>query len=82
MRAKFMKIDYIGSLLTIASSVLLLLGLNWGGTTYSWSSAPVLVTLILGAVVLGIFVFWEAKFAQLPIIPGALLTLMRHRIAR
>lgn len=74
MRKKLLQIDYLGSLLTIISSVLLLLGLNWGGTTFSWSSVPVLVTLILGVVTLVAFLFWEAKYATLPIIPGELLT--------
>jgi hypothetical protein len=69
-RAKLLQIDYVGSLLTICSSALLLLGLNWGGTTYPWSSAPVLVTLILGGFFLALFIIWEAKMAALPIVPG------------
>ncbi|KAI0087353.1 MFS general substrate transporter [Irpex rosettiformis] len=69
MSAKLLRIDYVGSLLTISSSILILLGLNWGGTTYPWASAPVLVTLILGAAILALFIFWEAKFALLPIVP-------------
>lgn len=69
MRQKLLQIDYVGSLLTIASSILLLLGLNWGGVTYPWQSAQVLVPLFLGAAVFAVFLFWEAKFAKLPIIP-------------
>lgn len=69
MRQKLLQIDYAGSCLTIASSILLLLGLNWGGVTYPWGSAPVLVPLFLGAAVLALFLVWEAKFAKLPIIP-------------
>lgn len=69
MREKLLAIDYVGSFLTIASSILLLLGLNWGGVTYPWISAPVLVPLFLGAAVFVVFLFWEAKFAKLPIIP-------------
>ncbi|KAI0701349.1 MFS general substrate transporter [Cytidiella melzeri] len=69
MREKLLRIDYVGSLLTICSSVLMLLGLNWGGTTYSWTSTPVLVSLILGGVFLALFVYWEANYAALPIVP-------------
>lgn len=32
--------------------------------------APVLVTLILGVVVYALFLFWEAKVARFPIVPG------------
>ncbi len=71
MRSKLFKIDYVGSLLTIVSSILLLLGLNWGGVTYPWSSAAVIVPLCLGVFVLVIFLIWEAKFAALPIMPGS-----------
>lgn len=70
LRRKFLQIDYVGSLLTILASVLLLLGLNWGGTTYPWVSAPVLVTLLLGVGFFVVFIIWEARFAKLPIIPG------------
>ncbi|EPS99206.1 hypothetical protein FOMPIDRAFT_1060977 [Fomitopsis schrenkii] len=69
IRKKLSQIDYVGSLLTIISSVLLLLGLNWGGVSYGWVSAPVLVTLILGVVVYALFLYWEAKMAKFPIVP-------------
>lgn len=36
------KLDYIGSILLVIATALLLLLLNWGGTTYSWAS-PVII---------------------------------------
>lgn len=69
MRQKLLQIDYVGSLLTITSSILLLLGLNWGGVTYPWASAAVLVPLLLGAAVFALFLVWESRYARLPIIP-------------
>ena len=69
-RSKLAKIDYVGSLLTIISSILLLMALNWGGVTYPWVSAQVLVPLFLGLLVLVLFLVWEAKFTALPIMPG------------
>ncbi|KDQ59098.1 hypothetical protein JAAARDRAFT_652302 [Jaapia argillacea MUCL 33604] len=69
MKSKLMKIDYVGSALTIISSALLLIGLTWGGVTYPWLSAAVLVPLLLGGVVLVAFLVWEAKWAVIPIIP-------------
>ena len=69
MRSKLLIIDYVGSCLTIISSILILIGLNWGGVAYAWSSPQVLVPLILGIAILFIFVLWEGKFAKLPIMP-------------
>ncbi|KIP08458.1 hypothetical protein PHLGIDRAFT_377944 [Phlebiopsis gigantea 11061_1 CR5-6] len=69
IRHKLLQIDYVGSLLTITASVLLLLGLTWGGVTYSWSSAAVLVPLILGIALFALFLVWEGKFAKLPLVP-------------
>ncbi|TFY51788.1 hypothetical protein EVJ58_g10381 [Rhodofomes roseus] len=76
MRKKLLQIDYVGSLLTVISSVLLLLGLNWGGVSYGWVSAPVLVTLILGVITYVLFLVWEAKMAKFPIVP---VFIFRHK---
>ncbi|KAH9921048.1 major facilitator superfamily domain-containing protein [Fomitopsis serialis] len=72
MRKKLLQIDYVGSLLTVVSSILLLhvhASVIRGGVSYGWVSAPVLVPLILGVVVYALFVFWEAKMAKFPIVP-------------
>ncbi|EPQ54241.1 MFS general substrate transporter [Gloeophyllum trabeum ATCC 11539] len=69
MKSKLMKIDYVGSGLTILSSILLLVQSGRGGVTYPWLSAQVLVPLILGVIVLAGFVVWEARYAALPIVP-------------
>lgn len=69
LRHKLLQIDYVGSLLTITASVLLLLGLTWGGVTYPWSSAAVLVPLILGIALFALFLVWEGNFAKLPLVP-------------
>ncbi|TFK49175.1 MFS general substrate transporter [Heliocybe sulcata] len=76
MKEKFMKIDYVGSFLTILSSILILIALTWGGVTYPWASAQVLVPLFLGVLVLAGFFVWEAKYAVLPIIP---VHIFRHK---
>ncbi|GJJ12614.1 hypothetical protein Clacol_006857 [Clathrus columnatus] len=48
---KFKLIDWIGNILVIAASTSALLGLTWAGVQFPWSSARVLVPLILGFVV-------------------------------
>ncbi|EIW72421.1 hypothetical protein TREMEDRAFT_26105 [Tremella mesenterica DSM 1558] len=66
---KLRKVDWFGSILTIAWAVLVLLGLSWAGNQYSWSSAAVLAPLILGLALLGVFIFVEMKLVPLPLIP-------------
>jgi Fungal trichothecene efflux pump (TRI12) len=53
-------LDYVGIFLYTAGLVLFLIGLNWGGSSYPWTSAQVLCTIIIGMLVLVIFGFWEA----------------------
>ncbi|SJX64144.1 uncharacterized protein SRS1_14798 [Sporisorium reilianum f. sp. reilianum] len=69
MKSKLAKVDYLGILLVLSGSVLMLLGLNWGGQQYAWTSPHVLVTLVLGAVLYIAFGVVEARVAALPLIP-------------
>ncbi|KAJ1731119.1 hypothetical protein LPJ61_002689 [Coemansia biformis] len=73
-REKFARIDFLGASLLLSGLVLVILGLNWGGKDYRWNSAAVIVTLVLGAVLLGVFAFVEKKYAREPIIPMRLFT--------
>ncbi len=49
-----------------------MMGMQWGGYEYPWSSAHVLAPLILGVVLLIAFFVWEAKFATHPMFPKRL----------
>ena len=66
---KIRQIDYIGTVVFIASLAAFLIPLSWGGISYSWSSWHTLVPLIIGAVGLVAFVFYEWRFASDPVIP-------------
>ncbi|KAM0751404.1 MFS general substrate transporter [Meredithblackwellia eburnea MCA 4105] len=71
--SKLAKLDYLGSVLTAVSAVLLMLPLTWGGVSFEWSSGPVvgcLVAGIAGFVSLGA---WEAVGAKKPILPMDML---------
>lgn len=46
-----------------------ILGMTWGGREYSWDSAPVIVTIVVGVVVAVVFVLWEWKGPQYPLVP-------------
>ncbi|KAI9701139.1 MAG: hypothetical protein M1836_001808 [Candelina mexicana] len=65
------QIDFIGGFLSITGMLLFMLGINWGGYQYSWRSAHVIVPLILGALLIIGFGFWEAR-ARNPMFPARL----------
>ncbi|KAF2404388.1 MFS multidrug transporter-like protein [Trichodelitschia bisporula] len=66
------QIDWIGGFTSIAGLLLFMMGLQWGGYQYPWTSAHTLVPLILGAIFIVTFFVWEAKFAPFPMFPHRL----------
>ncbi|KAG6909191.1 hypothetical protein DXG01_001705 [Tephrocybe rancida] len=74
MREKLAKMDWIGNFLIIASTTSVVVALTWGGVVYAWSSARVLVPLILGLLGMALFLVYEAKFAKNPIVPFEVLS--------
>jgi MFS family permease len=52
-------LDYGGITLFILGVGLIILGTAWGGSTYRWSSAAVLCSLIIGAVLFIAFIVYE-----------------------
>lgn len=67
------QIDIMGSILTFASTILLLLGINWGSTTYGWSEGRVIVVLVLGSALIPFFVMYESLVPKFPTVPPELL---------
>ena len=57
-----------GNAIVIASSTSVVIALSWGGVQHSWSSANVLVPLILGLLGLAFWLLYEAKWATYPIV--------------
>ncbi|KAF7859458.1 uncharacterized protein EAF02_010906 [Botrytis sinoallii] len=68
-------VDWFGSLLIIGGTLMVLLGLEFGGVTKPWDSATVICLIIFGIVVAGLFVLNEWKFARYPVMP---LRLFKH----
>ena len=65
------KIDYAGAVLLGGAVTAVILATTWGGSTYGWSSAPILGLIAGGIVLLVAFVFAERRAAE-PIIPPEL----------
>ena len=62
-------VDWFGSLTIVGSTVMLLLGLEFGGVVHPWHSAIVINLIVFGIITAGIFVLVEWKIARYPITP-------------
>ncbi|HEX8998225.1 MAG TPA: MDR family MFS transporter [Ktedonobacterales bacterium] len=66
--AAFRRIDFLGAALASGATILLLLGLTWGGVTYPWNSWQVISALAGAGVLLIAFILVE-RFAAEPVLP-------------
>ncbi|KAI0178575.1 MFS general substrate transporter [Hypoxylon sp. FL1284] len=62
-------IDWMGSLLIIGGTLMFLFGLEFGGVTYPWNSAPTICLIVFGVVTIGVFIAVEKWYAKYPVIP-------------
>ena len=65
-------VDWVGSITIVGVMVMVLLGLNFGGTVYPWASPKVICLVVIGALMLVIFVVNEQRFARHPLMPTGL----------
>ncbi|MHB8244150.1 MAG: MDR family MFS transporter [Acidimicrobiales bacterium] len=61
-------IDYLGTILLVLATTCLVLFTSLGGTTYPWSSAPIIGLGVGGAVLLALFALAE-RWATEPVLP-------------
>lgn len=62
-------IDWLGVILVTGGTVMFLLGLEYGGVSFPWSSATVVCLLLFGILTLGLFLINEWKLAKYPMMP-------------
>jgi EmrB/QacA subfamily drug resistance transporter len=67
-------IDWLGTLTVTGGTVMLLVGLEFGGVTFPWDSATVICLIIFGIFTLVIFLFTQWRFAKYPIMPLPIFT--------
>ncbi|KAJ5109081.1 hypothetical protein N7456_005756 [Penicillium angulare] len=63
------KVDYVGSVISVASLTSFLIPMTWGGVMYSWTSWHTLVPLIVGLLGMVGFAVYEAYVPKKPLIP-------------
>jgi EmrB/QacA subfamily drug resistance transporter len=62
-------VDWAGSLTIVGGTLMVLLGLEFGGVSAPWNSAEVICLIVFGIVVASLFVLNEWKFARYPVMP-------------
>jgi hypothetical protein len=72
LRDGVVAIDWLGTLAIVGLTLLLLLGMEFGGTVFPWSSPKVICLIVFGVVMIGVFIVTEKKLAQYPLIPMSL----------
>ncbi len=70
------KVDYLGASLLAGGLAAIVLFTSFGGTTYSWGAPQMIVLIVLGFALLGLFVVNERRASE-PILP---MTLFRNRV--
>lgn len=69
-------IDWAGIFTFLGFTLMLLLGLDFGGVLFPWDSAKIIALLVVGSLMIFAFVYSEARFAKYPLIP---MELFRRR---
>ena len=67
-------VDWLGSLTMVAGTVMLLLGLEFGGVIFPWKSATVICLIFFGVVTIALFFVIENRIAPYPIMPLGLFS--------
>src|SRR6187399_2770474 len=66
------KVDWLGGVLLMASAVVIMLVLTWGGNRYLWLS-PVIMAMVGASVALALAFVWHARNADEPFLPLPLM---------
>jgi EmrB/QacA subfamily drug resistance transporter len=66
------KVDWLGGVLLMASAVVFMLVLTWGGNRYLWLS-PVIMAMVGASVALALAFVWHARNAEEPFLPLSLM---------
>ncbi|KAH8692060.1 putative efflux pump antibiotic resistance protein [Talaromyces proteolyticus] len=67
------RLDPIGFCLFAPTCIMLLLALQWGGSTYAWSSSTIIGLFVGFGALLTVFCVWESRRGDSAMIPGSIL---------
>ncbi|MDE2379826.1 MDR family MFS transporter [Bradyrhizobium sp.] len=67
------KVDWLGGVLLMASAVVFMLVLTWGGTRFRWLS-PAIPSMVGASIAMALAFVWHARRAEEPFLPLPLLS--------
>lgn len=62
-------IDWFGSISILAMTLMVLLGLEFGGASFPWNSPRVISLLVVGSLLSLVFIYSERRLAKYPLMP-------------
>ncbi|KAM3076252.1 hypothetical protein ACMFMG_006240 [Clarireedia jacksonii] len=65
-------VDWFGTVSILAVTLLLLVGLDFGGAIFPWNSPKVICLIAFGTLMIGFFIFSQQRLATYPLIPLAM----------
>ena len=65
-------VDWLGIFTFLGFTLMILLGLDFGGVLFPWDSAKIIALLVVGGIMIFAFIYSEARVAQYPLIPMSL----------
>lgn len=73
IRQRISDIDFVGICVISPAVLCLILGLQWGGTTYPWTDVRVIVVLIICPVLLLVFAYTQVQKQEKAMIPPRII---------
>jgi MFS family permease len=71
LREGVLAVDWVGTVSIVTVTLLILLGLEFGGSTLPWNSPKVICLILFGTLMIGFFLFNEKRLAKYPLMPLA-----------
>lgn len=72
IRAGLKAVDWFGSLSILGLTLMLLIGLEFGGAKFPWKSPQVICLVVIGSLMSIVFIYSEKRLAQYPLMPLSL----------
>ncbi|KAG9313372.1 major facilitator superfamily domain-containing protein [Chiua virens] len=66
--AQLREVDYVGCFLAITISSTICIAIEMGNKMFPWNSAPIISLFVIGACLMPVFVYYELKVAEHPIV--------------
>jgi predicted MFS family arabinose efflux permease len=74
LREGIRAVDWFGTVSILAITLLVLVGLDFGGSIFPWNSPKVICLIIFGIFMISVFLFSELRLAKYPLMPLGVFT--------